>query len=188
MPSLKTSLGLLVTLAALIALPEPADAQASSTTRLNTYTLSFMGGIGGSVDENNSGYDNSSFQVGFSVVPERSVKLGARVGQIGSIDRLANLFDADLTYATFSGEYLFGESGYQSGVFLGLGVYQLDGNRLFTGESVSTTTVGLTGGVTGEFDVSRRFGILAELSFHGLAKGDAEFFANGLVGLAVYFR
>lgn len=188
MSSLKAHFGLFAAVLALLALPELAEAQASSTTRLNTYTLSIMGGLGGSIDEDESGFDNSAFQLGFSSINERSVKLGARVGSIGSIDRLGNLFDADLTYATIAGEYLFGEAGYQSGMFLGLGVYRLEGSRLFTGEEISTTTVGLTGGVTGEFDISRRVGILAELSFHGLTQGEAEFFVNGLVGVAIYFK
>lgn len=191
MSSFRSCLGALAALAAvaaLLALPQSAEAQAVSTTNLNTYTVSLMGGLGGSIDEDESGYDNSALQLGLSVVTERSVKLGARVGTLGSIERMGNLFDADVTYVTIAGEYVFGETGYQSGIFVGLGVYQVEGTRVFTREAVDTTTVGLTGGVTGEFDVSRRFGILAELGFHGLTQGEAEFFATGMVGLAIYIK
>ncbi len=188
MPSLRPLLGALAAVVALILVPEHADAQASSTTELNTFTVSLMGGLGGSIDSSESGYDNSTIQLGLSSVPSQAVKLGLRIGRLGSMERLGNVLDADLTYLTVSGEYLFGEAGYQSGVFLGLGVYELEGTRRLFDDAFSTTTAGLTGGVTGEFDISRRFGILAELSFHGLVRGDDQFFATGLVGLAYYIK
>lgn len=182
--SLKSCLGVLVAALTLFVLPRAATAQGASTTRLYTYSVSLLGGLGGSIDESESGYDNSAIQLGFSVVTERSVKVSARVGRLGSIERMANLFETDVEYVTVSGEYTFGEVGYQSGMFVGLGAYRLEGSRLFTGEPVSRTTVGLTGGLTGDFDLTERLSILAELSFHGLTQGDAQFFATGLVGLS----
>lgn len=186
---LKAHLVLPILVLATAALPSPAAAQGTTTT-LDTFTLGIMLGVGGSIDESDTGLDNLTFQLSGSVVTEQNVEVGFRVGQMtfGSEELLGDVFDSDLTYLTFAGEYTFGETTYQSGVFFGLGLYRFSGTEIFTAESVETTKFGLTLGVTGEFDVSDRFGILAELSGHAVPGGPAEFFGAGLVGLAIYFN
>ena len=72
--------------------------------------------------------------------------------------------NADLTYATVGGEYLFNEGYYTSGVYLGLGWYGLDGGEL--AESDSEGSIGLALGLTGDFAITKRFSILVELSGH----------------------
>ena len=181
----KTVLGVAAVALALIAAPRPAAGQAKSTTNLSTYSLTLLGGVGGSADESESGFDNSALQVGFSVVTERSVKVGARLGSLGSIERMGGLLDTDLTYLTISGEYAFGEAGYQSGVFFGLGLYRVEGLRRFTGADESTTTAGLTGGINAYFDVARRVDIVAELAVHGLTQGESQFFVTALAGVGI---
>lgn len=173
----------------LVAQPRQAAAQATATT-LDTFTLSVMLGVGGSIDESETGLDNFTFQLGGSVVTEANVEVGFRIGQMGfgSDEVLGDAFDVDLTYLTVAGEYTYGEATYQSGVFIGLGLYRFEAIELFTAQSLSTTKFGLTLGVTGEFDISDRFGILAELSGHAVPGAPAEFFAAGLVGLAIYFN
>lgn len=190
MPSLKSLFGVLAAATLLIAVPGVARAQSTSAADVHSFTLSIMGGVGGSFDEDRAGFDNPALQLGLSVVSESSVEVAARVGTLGfgSTEAVGRLFDVDLSYATLSGEYTFGEVGYQSGIFFGLGAYRLEGKRLFTGESVSTSRFGVTGGVTGEFDISDRIGFLAELSAHLLPGAEAEVFASGLVGLAIYLE
>lgn len=190
MPSLKTPFGVLAAALVSIASPGVATAQSSNMGDVHTFTLSLMGGVGASIDEDQAGYDNSALQVGLSVVTEGNVKVAARVGALGfgSTERLGNLLDVDLSYATIAGEYTFGEVAYESGIFFGVGAYRLEGTRAFTGESVSSTRLGVTGGLTGEFDLTRRLGFLAELSLHLVPGGEAEVFTAGLVGLAIYVK
>ncbi len=190
MPSLKTLSGALAAALFVLAAPGPAGAQAGTSANVHTFTLSFMGGLGGSIDEDRGGYDNRVLQLGFSVATESSVEVAARVGSqgFGSDEVVGKLLDADLSYATIAGEYTFGERGYESGIFLGFGAYRFEGTRRFTGEAVSSSRVGVTGGLTGEFDVTERIGFLAELSLHLVPGAEAEVFANGLVGLAIYLK
>lgn len=193
MPSSKTLLGVLVV--AVVAATGSAAAQSMSTASTTTYTATLLGGLGGSIDENESGYDNTAVQLGFSVVTRRSSRFSFRAGNLGSFDRLVNLADADLTYVSVAGEYLFGEAGFVSGFFAGIGVYRLEGTRIIggppsnptLGDGVSTTTVGVNGGFNGEFDITRNFVVVLEIGLHGITKGDAQFFANGLIGVGYKF-
>ena len=91
-------------------------------------------------------------------------------------------------YLTVAGEYLFGESAFQSGLFIGLGAYKFEATDFFTGLEISTTTIGVTGGVTGDFDISSNAAIVGELSFHALPSAEAQFFVGGLVGVQFYFK
>ncbi len=195
MPNLKTIPGVFALVLAIFGVAGPAAAQTNSTSSPTTYTATLLAGLGGSIDENDSGYDNSSFQLGFSVVTQRAVRVGVRAGRIGSFDRLANTAESDLEYLTIAGEYLFGEPGFVSGFFAGLGAYRLEGTRVIGGtliqpvfgDPVSTTTVGLTGGFTGEFDITRQLVIAVELALHGTTQGEAQVFVNGLVGVGFKF-
>jgi hypothetical protein len=189
LPRLKLHFVIPILVLALAATPRQARAQATVTT-LDTFTLGVMLGVGGSIDESDTGLDNLTFQISGSVVTEPNVEVGFRLGQMsfGSDERLGDVLDSDMTYLTFAGEYTFGEATYQSGMFIGLGLYRFAGTEIFTTKSISTTKFGLTLGVTGEFDLSDRFGILAELSGHAVPGAPAEFFGAGLVGLAIYFN
>lgn len=168
----------------------PASAQSPSGGRLlEDFTISFMGGIGGSVDEDDPGYDNTALQLGGSFSTDKNTVVGLRLGRIefGNDERLGNLFDAQVTYLTLAGEYRFSESYYESGLFFGLGFYDIEGTRPLLGEQ-SETRIGMTGGATGDFDVTERIAIVAELVGHVVPGAEAEFFATGLVGGALRFR
>lgn len=171
---------LLITVAAV---PAPAAAQ-----ELFTFTASALGGIGGAFDvERGDGVGNPSYQLGFSVVKEPRTLVGVRLGRVDfGNDRFGDLFNADLTYLTVAGEYRFEESFYDSGLYLGLGGYQLQGTRL-GGSSGDRTAIGLAFGVTGEFTLTRRVGILVELSGHYADLDQAKFFGLGHAGVAFHF-
>lgn len=180
---------LLVAVAVLLAASAPVSAQTSSTGNY-VFKVGLMGGAGGSIDEDKPGYGNSAFQLHGSVVLESNSQVGLRIGSLdlGSDQPLGDLFDAGLTYLTVAGEYTFGEMGYVSSLFAGIGVYELEGTHQLTGAAVSNTRVGLTLGATGEFNISKSFGVVGELSAHALPSGEAQFFASGMVGLAYYFK
>jgi hypothetical protein len=171
---------------ALLLCPATASAQ-----ELYNYTVSALAGVGGSPDSNSDdGLGNGSFQVGFSLVTEPGTHLGLRLGQLSfdENDLQGGLFDADLQYATVAGEYRFREDFYESGLFFGLGAYKLDGRDFLTGQNDDDTALGATLGVTGEFELTRHFGVLVELSGHYTDLDAFNFLLMGHAGLAVHFR
>ena len=124
------------------------------------FTAALSLGAGGPLDadEPDPGLGNTSIQGTLSWITQPKTRVGVRVGQIDLSDEaLGSIFAPDLRYATVSGEYRFQESTYQSGIFLGLGVYSLDGTN------DDDTALGLTLGFTGDFPVSDRWSVLAEL-------------------------
>jgi hypothetical protein len=172
-------------LAGTIALPGAARAQ-----ELYTYTVGVLGGVGGSYDvDPGSDYGNHGFQVNFGLVTEPRTVLNLRVGRL-SLDRkplFGSLTDASLTYADIGGEYRFDETYYQSGVYIALGAYRLNGKRAFDGSSRDQTAVGGAIGLTGEFPINSHFGILLELSGHYTTLSEAKLFAMGHAGVAFHF-
>ena len=153
-----------------------------------TYTLSVLGGFGGSVDAEDTSLGNQSFGLGFSLLREDRVHIGLRVAQIDfSAEDLVGVYsDPSLRFLTAGGEYRFLESFYESGLFLGLGVYELDGLDA-SGIRDSETSVGFVLGVTGEFEINRRVGFLIEFMGHATELEGANIFATGHAGVAVHF-
>lgn len=164
----------------------PGTAQAQD---IYTYTVGVYGGIGGSFDADpDPGLSRPTYQLSFSMLTEARTLFGIRVGQLdfGNHESLGRLFDSDLTYVTLAGEYRLRRPLYDSGLFLGLGGYRLEGTRI-DGRSSDETALGVTFGVTGDFPINQRFSILVELSGHYADFDDAQFFGLGHVGFAVHF-
>lgn len=174
----------------ILALASLAPATAQAQERYN-FTASLAAGLAGSTDADpGDGLDNVNLQLGVNFVTEPRTRLALRLGRfdLDSEDRFGTLRNAELTYATVAGEYRFREKFYESGLFLGLGAYQLDGESLFPGGEDDETAVGVNLGALGEFELSRRFSVLVELSGHYVDfDQDANVFAMGLVGLAYHF-
>jgi hypothetical protein len=169
--------------AALLLLPGAARAQ-----ELYTFTASLLGGIGGSLDADpGDGLDNTGFQLNLTMVTEPRTHVGFRLGQLAldSEDRFGSLSEAELSYVTVAGEYRFPQSYYESGLYIGLGGYRLDGSR--GGSDEQDTAIGLNLGVTGEFEVTPWLGVLIELSGHYADLDEAQFFALGHAGIAIHF-
>jgi len=179
-----TGLAGFTALLALLALPGAARAQEQST-----YSIGVLGGIGGSFDATpGDGYSNPSFQLNLAMSTEPATQVGLRIGRI-NLDKqsqFGSLHDAGLTYATIGGEYRFRESYYESGLFLGLGAYRLNGTRA-DGRSGDQTSVGLTGGVTGEIPLTSRLGVLLELSGHYVNLREAKLYGIAHGGLTFHF-
>ncbi|MFY9825347.1 MAG: hypothetical protein WAM82_28470 [Thermoanaerobaculia bacterium] len=178
-------LGRLLLIGGLLLLPAAAGAQ-----ELYTYTVGLLGGIGGSIDvDPGRSFTNKGFQLNLGMVTEPHTHLILRTGKL-SLDQ-ENLFgslrDADLEYATIGGEYRARQSVWESGLYLALGGYRLNGIENSTGRDQTETSIGLALGATGELPINRHLGILAEFSGHYVRFRDEQFFAMGHVGLALHF-
>ncbi|HRC84287.1 MAG TPA: outer membrane beta-barrel protein [Thermoanaerobaculia bacterium] len=175
----------LILLTCLVAvLASPASAQ-----ERYTYSLGLLAGVGGSVDAKpGDDLSNLTYQFNGALVTEPRTLLGLRVGQVDfrQADPLGTLSNAKLNYATIAGEYRYSQSFYESGVYLGLGGYQLKGDSLLSGKSDSESAFGLTLGLTGEFEVTRHLSILIELSGHWANLDEEQIFALGHVGLTFH--
>jgi len=168
---------------ALLAFALPTTASAEGAV----YSFNIWAGVGGPLDEDDLGLSNSSFQLGFTVQPEDQLLVGLRVGELDlSGGLVGDSIDTSLDYATVVGEYRFTESFYESGLYIGLGVYSLDGLRLVSG-SYSEESVGLVLGMSGEFILSDRVGFLLEISGHATNLDTVDTVAMGHAGLAIHF-
>lgn len=173
-------------LAAVCALAAPGAAQA---TEPYTFTLLLQGSLGGPLQESggrDSGLDNAGFQLGLSIVSKGDVHVGGRVGSIDFDDGLGGLRDASLDYVNIGGEYRFTEGFYESGVYVGLGNYEVEGTDVFGGVQ-SESSIGLALGVTGEFELTTRIGLALELTGHFTDLATEELFVTGHAGLAIHF-
>lgn len=166
-----------------------ALAPGASAQDYHIFTVHGGVGFGGSLDADpGDGIDHGSWQLGASMITEPRTLFGVRLGQIGfdAAEPLETLFDADLTYLTLAGEYKFDQGYYESGIYLGLGGYQLEGVDA-GGADRDETSFGLVIGVNGEFSITRRFGVLVEFSGHYVDFDAAQFFAMGHAGVAFHF-
>lgn len=166
-----------------------ALAPAAAAQDLHTYTVTFSGGLGGSFDvEPDAGLDNDSFQLGLSMITDTRTLLVARVGRIGfdSEAGFGGLRDADVTYLTLGGEYRQRRTIYDSGLYLALGGYQLEGTAVAGGDG-DETAIGLAIGSTADFPINRHLSILAELSGHYVDFDEAQLFGMLHLGLSLHF-
>jgi hypothetical protein len=177
----------LVTLLGTLALPPPAAAQ-----DLYGWTVGLMGGVGGSVDvkPGSRSFSNAGYQLEGLALIEPRTQLGLRVGHLdlgGKNTLFGSRVGADLSYVTLAGQYMYEESYYDSGLYLGLGAYRLGGKDAISGGSASKTAAGGVFGVTGEFKATRRLALLIELSAHYIDVRNAHIFAMAHGGLAFHF-
>jgi hypothetical protein len=170
-----------------LALPPAAAAQ-----DIYNWGVGLMGGVGGSADvkPGSRSFDNASYQLeGFGVIEPRT-QLVLRLGHLdlgGKGTLFGSRVGADLSYVTLAGQYMYQESYYDSGIYLGLGAYRLGGKDAASGASASKTTIGGVFGVTGEFKATRRLGLLIELSAHYVDVRNAHVYAMAHGGLAFHF-
>lgn len=187
MQKLLTLTGLLIVAPLLMA--TVAEAQA------HTFTTSGLLGFGGSIDENDAGLSNLAWQLGFSNAIDAYTHFGVRVGGIewDPGDRIGFLTDPSLRYVTLTGEYRessgsFSGSFVDSGVYLGLGFYQLEASRP-SGEKLDETAVGLVFGVSGDMALNQRrsLALRIELSGHYATLDAAQAFGMAQIGLTYRF-
>ncbi len=165
-----------------LGLAAPASAQDT-----HAFTLGAYYGVGGSPDTEDGSFSQSTFQLGLGLVTDLKTQVWVRYGQIDfGGERFDNTVDADLSYLTVAGEYRFTESYYESGVYLGLGYYDLSGRSL-TGQGGGDSGPGVTVGITGEFDITRRWVVLVDLAGHVVNLNESNVFVTALVGIGAQF-
>ena len=161
-----------------------------------TVTVNGLLGLGGSIDKTGPGFGNLNWQLGFSNALDKRTHFGIRVGglEFGSSDQLGDLTNPDLKYITLAGEYreraAAGSGRFmESGVFLGLGYYQLNGDSFEDGRSVSQKSLGLTVGVTGDLPLNRKrnLALRIEVQGHWADLEAASLFAMAQVGISYRF-
>lgn len=171
-------------LLALLLAPAAASAQESYN-----FSVGLLGGLGGSPDADpGDSLTNTGYQLNLTMVTEPQTHVGIRAGQL-QLDKdevFGSLTDADLSYVTVGGEYRFRESFYESGLFVALGGYRLEGTGLDLRDK-SDTALGLSIGVTGEFEITRWLGFLVELSGHYADLDETQIFGMGHAGLSFHF-
>ena len=175
----------LLTLATTLGGAVPANAQEQFT-----FSVSALGGLGGSLDADpGDDLSNTALQLNLALITEPKTFLGLRLGTIdlSGNEQFGSLFDAQLDYVNIAGEYRFNHTFYQSGLFIGVGGYRLDGRRVLGGASESETSFGLVLGLNGEFELTRRLGFVLELAGHYTDLDDAQIFATGHAGIVVHF-
>lgn len=181
---MKRSTLVLSVLVALAAAAGPLRAQDSTT-----FVVGLLGGIGGALEGAPDGsYDQRAVQAEVGMLTNDRTYTMLRAGRL-SFDRdleVGRLFDAELEYVTVAGEYRFRQPVYDFGIYLGLGGYRLSGIEPDRG-NVEETALGLSFGLTGDFDMTRRLSIVGEFAAHYVFIDRADLYGLGLAGLAVHF-
>lgn len=148
----------------------------------DSFTVGLMAGLGGSAENDpDTGLDNLSWQALFTMKIDSVTLWGVRAGVL-KLDG-GDGSDGDLSYVTLSGEYLYVEGGFQSGLYLGLGLYDLSGGSALGDDS----SLGLVLGITGHVPISERWSALIELSGHYAALDQTKFLLMGHVGVGYHF-
>lgn len=177
-------LSVVFALVAGLALSPALPAQDSST-----FVASLAGGIGGSFDAGHGHeFDHRALQVGVGMLTNDRTWTMLRAGRL-DFDRnydIGGLDHAELTYVTLAGEYRFRQPSYDYGIYLGLGGYELSGRDALLGDT-SENGLGLAFGLTGDFDVTRHFSLVAEFSAHYAFLDRADVYGLALGGVAVHF-
>lgn len=152
-----------------------------------TWSLVAMGGLGGSSDATpDPGYGNTALQLRGSLTGDGGSRLFVRVGAVEFGEEAIGAFsEADLQWVTVGGEYRFPSGWFESGLFLGLGGYRLEGDRL--GVDDDQASWGVTLGSTAEWRLSRHWSFDLELAGHWADLDDAQIFLVGLAGVGFHF-
>ena len=152
------------------------------------FGVAALAGAGASLeDEFSTGIEEIGYQLNLSMVTEPGTLVVLRVGRSAlEVDDPGPLADADLSYATVSGEYRLLDEYYRSGIFVGLGGYRLD-RELVGGAETDDTAFGLTFGVTGDFELTNRWSIFLEAAGHWADLEGADLFVTGHAGVAFRF-
>lgn len=180
----RRALAFLAVLAALAVGVSPARAQDNYT-----FTLAGFGGIGGPYNVSPSpGLTNRSLMLEASMITQERTLVVLRAARMkfDGDNGLREFREADLDFVTIAGEYRQRQSYYDFGVYLGLGDYRLKGT-LPSGSRRDDTALGIALGLTGDFDVSRHFSLVAELSGHYTWLDALDIFAVAHAGVAFHF-
>lgn len=164
-----------------------AAGASSSGAQERVFSIAVSGGLAGSLDEDEGGFSNATFQGRFAVETARRRLVSVRLGRMDfDGEPLGGAFDATVDYLTVAGEYLFDESYYESGLYAGLGLFDLASTR-FDGRPGDETAVGLVVGALGEFRLTDRWFVYGEAGFAYTNLELAQLFADLQLGVGFRF-
>lgn len=167
----------------------------AARAQVGSFAISGLVGAGGALDESGSGFGNLNWQLGFSNSIEDKTYFGIRLGGLdwGSAAEVDEFTGPSLLYLTLSGEYRetsgsFSGSFIDSGVFLGLGFYRIDGT-LADGESASESGPGVGVGLSGDIPLNKKrtLALRIEFSGHYALLDAAQLFALAQIGMSYRF-
>lgn len=163
---------LLLAIVALAAVPAQAQG----------YHLGVLGGVGGAID--GDPFDHAALEAQFGYQRGLRDLVMVRVGQL-DFDASDDVFavDGELTWLTLTSEYRLPEDFYVSGIFLGLGYYQLR-NDFGLGDDEG---IGVTFGVNGEFPITDHWGLLVQLTGHWADLEGEQYWTTAMGGITFSF-
>lgn len=169
-----------VLLAVFLFFPSWAAAQGGTS-----YSVVLSAVIGGTGDADpDPDIDNLGFQATFTMKTERRSWFTVRAGQMDlEVDEFGGAFDATLRYLSVGGEYRIPAAFYESGLFVAIGGYDVDGGLFVESE----TSFGISLGTTGDFRLSDRISLVVELAGHLTDLDYANVFVTGSAGIAFHF-
>lgn len=169
---------LVVACLALMALGASRQAEAASGY---DFSLGVLAGVGGT--EETDSYTEQGFEVLGAMELYPRTFFVVRYGQLSLDEDGGSLGEGDLSYLTFSTEYKYNAGFYNSGLFIGLGYYDLQSDDGFIDEG----SFGFNLGVTGDIPITNHLGVLIELSGHYADLESTQILLMGHAGLIFHF-
>lgn len=190
-------IALTLVLAAAVSLPASAQSSEFGFTYGGTMRVSVDGEsvvTGGDIDDSFS-FDNNSIDLYWATDFNEDTRFKIKAGRIESVvstpvnltdnedDPLVLRSDAlgDIEHLEGIIEYRFREFYGTTGLFAGVGMYRAQS------EDARETDYGLTAGVTGDFPISRRYGVIVEGAYHWTNLQFRPRFITAGAGLRVRF-
>lgn len=145
------------------------------------FSLGVLGGMGGT--EETDSYTNRGFQLfgAMELYPRTFFTL--RAGQLTLDEDRGSLPEGDLQYLTVATEYRYNAGFYSSGLFLGLGYYNVQSDDGFFDESA----FGVNLGVTGDIPLGTHWSVMLEFSGHYADMDTTQIMLMGHAGIAFHF-
>jgi hypothetical protein len=169
---------LVVAFFALMALGVSYQAEAASGY---DFSIGALAGVGGT--EETDSYTEPAFEVLGAMELYPRTFFVVRYGQLSLDQDSGNLPEGDLSYLTVSTEYKYNAGFYNSGLFIGLGYYNLQSDD----DTLDEGSFGFNLGVTGEIPITNHLGVLIELSGHYADLDATQILLMGHAGLIFHF-
>jgi len=145
------------------------------------FSLGVLGSLGGT--EETDSYTEQGFQIFGAMEMYPRTFFTVRYGQLGLDQDSGNLPEGDLEYLTVGTEYRYPAGFYSSGLFIGLGYYNLQSDSGFFDESA----FGLNLGVTGDIPITNHWSVMVEFSGHYADLESTQLLLMGSAGIAFHF-
>jgi len=166
-----------------------AAASAARAQDRGIFTVAALVGVDGAFDsEGDRTFDHAASALVLGMRTGDRVWTSLRFGRLalGDEELSVGRLDSRVDYLVVAGENRFRQEAYDFGVFLGLGNYKLDAD-LVAGGSESEQALGIALGFTGDFDLTRRISIVAEIDAHYVFFEETNLYGAALAGIAVHF-